>query len=1358
MRTMNSINSIPKFLTIVCFSFSFILLSSAFAWGQIVINEINYDPEDNTKLEEFVELFNPTRETVDLSGWRFDDGIDFTFPQGTVIESGDFLVVVQSPEHFKAKYGEIEVVGPFEGQLSNDGEQVRLIDTEDRVVDEVDYGVGFPWPLDSNGEGSSMELLHWKIDNDLGGSWRASGRLKFGFDDRLFYLNAQSTEWKYRKGLSNPPADWKELDFVEDESWLEGATPIGYGDDDDATILDDMRGAYSTVYLRHKFTVSEVPEFLMVGSYVDDGMIVWINGVEVGRLHVSEGEKNFDDGGRNHEAEWEEIIVSSPRSILKEGENVIAIHALNLSARSNDFSVDATVFRPSDEDSPPENVATPGSPNTVFTNSIPPQIRQVEHTIEQPKSDEVNSITCKITDPEGMGLVDLLYQEVEPGNYIPATLPHSVSQLIARPLDPREPNPEFEDNASWIRVPMRDDGQEGDLVADDSIYTATIPGQRNRTLIRYRILANDRAGNSILVPYKDDPSLNFAYFVYDGIPDYHAEISITGRATIHSAEDLNSIPVYHLIARNRDILDCVAATGNLQIPQGNNARHVENWEGAFVYNGKVYDHIHFRLRGANGRYQVPAGNPGGTAGKRHWRFNFNRGNHLRVRDKWGNRYPTRWRVLNTGRMFGNRIDGNWGLGDQVNDIIWRAYGIPAPFGHPFHFRVIDGGEEAPEGNQGQYMGDFWGIARAFENYDVRFLEAHGLEKGNLYKLVNQTKNPSAQQRYQAPGAVTNGSDHNNIESNLNGSRPPEWLDAHVNYEKWYHYHAIAQALKHYDYWPSANKNATWYFDTDYREENGFLGRMWTLPFDTDATWGPTWNQGIDRPYDAIHSGGGKLSFQIEYRNHIREVQDLLWQQDQLNLVIRQTASFMDQIFRADVDRWRNAPSREGRQYFPASSQSSPEGKARDMLRFAFQGGSWPGGSEGAGGRNSVLTNLSDGRDRNAVPETPQIEFVGKDGFPLDDLRFRANEFNDPQGPDSFEARMWRISEVSAISSPSSVPLSDPVWRASPVKLELTAHWESSEVMVPEIKIPTQGLNVGATYRVRSRVKDNSGRWSHWSEPIQFELANPSEEVGAIAHLRITEIMYNPEGGSEFEFIELQNIGQEPVNLSSVRFTEGIKFNFEDSNVTWLGEGEILVVVENLDAFKELYGEEGILIAGQYSGRLANDGERIRLDFAGNVPILDFTYSDTWYEKTDGEGLSLNIKNPHTPVEHWSNRESWFPSSVRGGTPGFNDSRQPPEPGLKPGDANLNGRIDLTDVIYLLLLLFQPGDIALPCEGDHAGDGENAVFFDANQDELIAPADAVHLMKYLFLQGPPHGLGTECQLFETCGNEGEGACF
>ena len=297
MRTLNSINSIPKFSTIVLFSFSVVLLSSAFAWGQIVINEINYDPEDNTKLEEFVELFNPTRETVDLSGWRFDDGIDFTFPEGTVIESEGFLVVVQSLEHFSAKYGEMEVEGPFEGQLSNDGEQIRLIDAEGQVVDEVDYGVGFPWPLDSNGEGSSMELLHWKIDNDLGGSWRASGRLKFGFDERLFYLNAQSTKWKYRKGLSNPPTDWKELDFVEDESWLEGATPIGYGDDDDATILDDMRGSYSTVYLRHKFTVTEVPEFLMVGSYVDDGMIVWINGVEVGRLHVTEGEKNFDDGG-----------------------------------------------------------------------------------------------------------------------------------------------------------------------------------------------------------------------------------------------------------------------------------------------------------------------------------------------------------------------------------------------------------------------------------------------------------------------------------------------------------------------------------------------------------------------------------------------------------------------------------------------------------------------------------------------------------------------------------------------------------------------------------------------------------------------------------------------------------------------------------------------------------------------------------------------------------------------------------------------------------------------------------------------------------------------------------------------------
>jgi len=86
--------------------------------------------------------------------------------------------------------------------------------------------------------------------------------------------------WKYFKGTEEPsPGDegvatteWTEVGF-DDSAWLDGATGIGYGDDDDQTVLDDMRGNYLSVYLRREFTVNdplEAFENLLLSIDYDD--------------------------------------------------------------------------------------------------------------------------------------------------------------------------------------------------------------------------------------------------------------------------------------------------------------------------------------------------------------------------------------------------------------------------------------------------------------------------------------------------------------------------------------------------------------------------------------------------------------------------------------------------------------------------------------------------------------------------------------------------------------------------------------------------------------------------------------------------------------------------------------------------------------------------------------------------------------------------------------------------------------------------------------------------------------------------------------------------------------------------------
>ena len=131
-------------------------------------------------------------------------------------------------------------------------------------------------------------------------------------------------------------------------------------------------------------------------------------------------------------------------------------------------------------------------------------------------------------------------------------------------------------------------------------------------------------------------------------------------------------------------------------------------------------------------------------------------------------------------------------------------------------------------------------------------------------------------------------------------------------------------------------------------------------------------------------------------------------------------------------------------------------------------------------------------------------------------------------------------------------------------------------------------------------------------------------------VRITEVMYNPRGGQtpaeqlfddqEFEFIEITNTSVETVFLAGLRLSEGIEFDFANGRLSTLAPGESAVVVENEEAFRTRYGED-ILVAGQYSGKLSNGGERIVLSYGPDVVIHDFTYDDSspWPSEADGDG-------------------------------------------------------------------------------------------------------------------------------------------
>lgn len=1241
----------------------------------VKINEVFYDPPDNARTE-FIELHNSGASPVSIAGWQFTTGITFTFPPGTSIPAGGYVVVAADPAAFLTRFG-FAPYGPFIGKLSGDGETIELRDAALALIDELDYSSEFPWPISATSDGASMELIHPSLDNDLGGSWRGSVSQQ-GFT-QLSYIPAASTGWSYRPGsseASSPVSAWRFNNFVQDGTWITGRTPIGYGTVDNLplnTPITGMQNGYRGIFARKTFTIApgEIPNALTLRYTIDDGIIVWINGQEVLRRNMAAGEPSAAStlaSSLGAEGAWTTETLANADSYLVAGTNTVAVQGFNQALNSSDFAFDIELIRPAGETL---REPSPGQPNTVLATAVPPQIRQVDHSPKQPLSTEATVITAKVTDPQGVGAVQLLYQIVTPGNFIPATFPRSAAQILANPDGARPVNPAFENPANWVTLTMVDDGSGSDAVAADNIYTAVIPAQPHRTLVRYRINATDLPGTSIRVPYADDESLNFAYFVYNGVPEFTAaaaSVHPSGAGKVWPKALLTSLPVYHWLIRPQDMSALQAYNGSEQFPNNGldielAARRVEEWEGAFVYDGIVYDHVRTRLRGGNSRYGDNEGRF--TNGKRHYKFKFNGGHHFQARDQNGKEYPVKWKSLAVNKMFGNKGGNGWGMPEEIGARLWSSFGVPASNTHWFHFRVIDGAAEAPD----QYGGDFWGIQQVVEEYEGSFLQAREMTPGNLYKMSDWVWDGGTQRRYQASNMVSDLSEYNNIRDNTHGGQSQAWLQQYINYDKWYRYSAVVEGIRHYDLFPftddirHAMKNMGWYFEPVGTDPSRGIVTM--LPYDWDASFGPNWNNGWEHFNNALYgwdmttSNGmpyvNKPSMKIEHRNVLREFRDLVWQPGQLNALMDDRAAVISELTKADQDRWRNAPLGTGTAVDDPLSYKLP-----DMKAFCFTG--WSGATGptvGAGGRGAHLDSLADAPDAGLLPAKPVISYTGAVGHPLDGLSFATGAFSDPQGPGSFGGMAWRIGEIEDPAAPAHDPNKKFVLEADTV-------WESGTLPAYQgsIAVPAGALKLGRTYRARVKMKDNTGRWSHWSEPYQFTTAPPTGINELQQNLMITEIMYHPPGpdfpgstNEEYEFIELRNISETlTLDLADVHFRSGIDFHFADGDVPLLFPGQRVLVVKNLAAFESRYGT-GLPVAGDWElgDSLANGGEQLRLTFGADTDIQNFSYDDEgqWPLQADGGGASLVLINPTSAPNH-ALPSSWQASSISLGSPGFAD--------------------------------------------------------------------------------------------------------
>lgn len=154
-------------------------LSTGVIEKKLRVTEIHYHPLDNGTVDdgeyEFLELKNCGSTSLDLSSAKFVDGINYTFPLGTLLEPGKFIILSSNKTEFQVRYGFLPFA-EYDGQMDNSGEKIILVSSANDTLFAVKYDDVSPWPTSPDGGGYSLVTKDSNPGPDLSNAtnWRAS--------------------------------------------------------------------------------------------------------------------------------------------------------------------------------------------------------------------------------------------------------------------------------------------------------------------------------------------------------------------------------------------------------------------------------------------------------------------------------------------------------------------------------------------------------------------------------------------------------------------------------------------------------------------------------------------------------------------------------------------------------------------------------------------------------------------------------------------------------------------------------------------------------------------------------------------------------------------------------------------------------------------------------------------------------------------------------------------------------------------------------------------------------------------------------------------------------------------------------
>lgn len=429
----------------------------------VVINEIMFNPISADNDDEYVEIYNRNSGAVNLAGWEFFVGISYTFPTNplTIMPPGAHWVIGRNLTNLMGIYTNlstnVNLFGPYTGTLANRGERVTLGAADYDLVNqgggemnlrlnvpvsEVTYGDGGKWGHWSDGQGSSLELIDPESDERHSSNWADSNDT----GESLW----TAIEYNGPLGPSLGP--------VVNDSIIIMAQGVGEFLVDEVEVRAD--GGPNLV--ANGGFESGLAGWSLQGSHDQSGIEnEGFGGTK--SLRVRAGSRGDNQSNR---------ILSAPfASPIPPGAQTVSIRAKVRWLRGHPealLRLHGSATEAYGRMSLPRRLGSPGMVNSRRVSNAGPAVSDAKHAPVLPTDNQPVVVSAYVTDRQGVSAVTLRYRV--------------------------DPNPAYTDLA------MLDNGAGGDAVANDGIFSATIPGQPAGHMVAFHIRATDPPGGISTFP------------------------------------------------------------------------------------------------------------------------------------------------------------------------------------------------------------------------------------------------------------------------------------------------------------------------------------------------------------------------------------------------------------------------------------------------------------------------------------------------------------------------------------------------------------------------------------------------------------------------------------------------------------------------------------------------------------------------------------------------------------------------------------------------------------------------------------------------------------------------------------------